>query len=176
EYLDSDTSDAEAPIEDQPLPDDASPIALSLGYVADSNLEEDPKEDPEEDLADYPVDGGDNDDDESSDDDDDDDDDDEEQEASEDDDKDEEEHPALADSSDVPVDDHVPSAEDIEAFETDESAPIHVPSPRRHRARISIRPQTLMLAATKALIVVVAAALPLLPPPSLLTLLSYLLP
>ncbi|GJX91237.1 hypothetical protein Tco_0344563 [Tanacetum coccineum] len=39
-------SDAEAPIEDQPLPDDASPTALSPGYVADSNPEEDPEEDP----------------------------------------------------------------------------------------------------------------------------------
>ncbi|GJT82093.1 hypothetical protein Tco_1056435 [Tanacetum coccineum] len=57
----------EAPIEDQPLPVNASPIALSPGYIADSNLEED-EEDPEEDLADYPVDGRDNDDNESSDD------------------------------------------------------------------------------------------------------------
>ncbi|GKG32560.1 hypothetical protein Tco_0430070, partial [Tanacetum coccineum] len=66
-------SDAEAPIEDQPpLPDDASPAALSLGYIADSDLEEDPEEDPEEDHADYPADGGDDVDDESSDDDDDD--------------------------------------------------------------------------------------------------------
>ncbi|GJS77603.1 hypothetical protein Tco_0727484, partial [Tanacetum coccineum] len=47
-------SDVEAPIEDQPLPDDASPAALSPGYIADS----DPKEDPEEDPADYPTDGG----------------------------------------------------------------------------------------------------------------------
>ncbi|GKG56834.1 hypothetical protein Tco_0582185, partial [Tanacetum coccineum] len=38
-------SDAEAPIKDHPLPDDASPIAISTGYVADS--------DPEEDHADY---------------------------------------------------------------------------------------------------------------------------
>nr|GFD31883.1 hypothetical protein [Tanacetum cinerariifolium] len=57
---------------------------------------------------------------------------------SEDDDKEEEEHLALADSSDVPVDDLVPSAEDTEAFETDDSAPI--PSPRRHTARMSVRP------------------------------------
>ncbi|GKG21407.1 hypothetical protein Tco_0384002, partial [Tanacetum coccineum] len=44
----------QAPIEDQPLPADASHAALSPGYVADSDLEEDPEEDP----ADYPVDGG----------------------------------------------------------------------------------------------------------------------
>nr|GEY04268.1 hypothetical protein [Tanacetum cinerariifolium] len=38
--------DAEAPLEDQPLPVDASPTALSPGYVADSDPDEDPKEDP----------------------------------------------------------------------------------------------------------------------------------
>ncbi|GJY44593.1 hypothetical protein Tco_0432806 [Tanacetum coccineum] len=79
-----------SPNYDQPLLDDASPTALSPGYVTDS--------DPEEDLEEDPADGGDDDDDESSDDDDDDDDD-EEQEASEDDDEEEEEHLAPADSS-----------------------------------------------------------------------------
>ncbi|GJR05678.1 hypothetical protein Tco_0528662 [Tanacetum coccineum] len=44
------------------------PRSLSPGYISDFNPEED-EEDPEEDLADYPVDGGDNDDNESSDDD-----------------------------------------------------------------------------------------------------------
>ncbi|GJZ79586.1 hypothetical protein Tco_0644423 [Tanacetum coccineum] len=63
-------SDAEAPMEDQPLLDDASPTTLSPGYIADS----DPEEDPEEDPVDYLADGGDDDDDESSDDGDDDDD------------------------------------------------------------------------------------------------------
>ncbi|GJW91765.1 reverse transcriptase domain-containing protein [Tanacetum coccineum] len=57
-------------MEDQPLPADASPTALSAGYIADFNSEED-----EEDPADHPADGGDNDDNESSNDDDDDDDD-----------------------------------------------------------------------------------------------------
>nr|GFC86813.1 hypothetical protein [Tanacetum cinerariifolium] len=57
-------------MEDQPLPANASPTALSLGYVVDSEDEMDPKEDP----AYYPSDRGDNDDDESSNDDDDDDD------------------------------------------------------------------------------------------------------
>ncbi|GKC83319.1 hypothetical protein Tco_1139036, partial [Tanacetum coccineum] len=37
------------PMEDQPLPADASPVALSPGYVPDSDLEEDPEEDSEED-------------------------------------------------------------------------------------------------------------------------------
>nr|GEU99916.1 hypothetical protein [Tanacetum cinerariifolium] len=50
------------PIEDQPLPADTSPTALSPDYVVDSNLEKDEK-DPKEDPADYPADRGDNDDD-----------------------------------------------------------------------------------------------------------------
>ncbi|GKD31099.1 hypothetical protein Tco_1241877, partial [Tanacetum coccineum] len=69
-------SDAEVPLEDQPLPTDASPTALSPGYVADSN----PEEDPEKDHADYPTDGGDIDDEPYDDDDDDDDTDDEDEE------------------------------------------------------------------------------------------------
>nr|GEV93269.1 hypothetical protein [Tanacetum cinerariifolium] len=89
---------------------------------------EDPEEDPKEDHADYPADGGDDADDESSDDDDDYEE--EEQEASKDDDDEEKEHPAPVDSSVVLVDDPVPLAEDTKAFETDESAPTHVPSPR----------------------------------------------
>ncbi|GJR84138.1 reverse transcriptase domain-containing protein [Tanacetum coccineum] len=59
-------------MKDQPLPADASPTALSPGYIANSDPKED-KNDPDEDPADYPVDGGDNDDNESSDDEDDDD-------------------------------------------------------------------------------------------------------
>ncbi|GKA85492.1 hypothetical protein Tco_0807146, partial [Tanacetum coccineum] len=58
--------DAEAPTEDQSLPDDASPTALSPGYVADSDPKEDPEEDPKDDHADYPADEGDDVDDESS--------------------------------------------------------------------------------------------------------------
>ncbi|GJX76127.1 hypothetical protein Tco_0322938 [Tanacetum coccineum] len=75
--------------------------ALSPGNVADS----DPEEDPEEDHADYPTDGGDGDDESSDDDDDDDEADDDNDEASkdEDDDKEEDEHLAPADSSAVPV-------------------------------------------------------------------------
>ncbi|GJX84456.1 hypothetical protein Tco_0335230 [Tanacetum coccineum] len=55
----------EASMEYQPLPADASPTALSPGYIADFDPEED-EEDPEEDPADHPVNGGDNDDNESS--------------------------------------------------------------------------------------------------------------
>ncbi|GJV89214.1 hypothetical protein Tco_1533152 [Tanacetum coccineum] len=118
-------SDVEAPLEDQPLPADASPTALSPGYVADFDSEEDPEEDPEEDHADYPADGGDDDDEPSDDDDDDDDTDDEDDEhfEDEDDDEEEEEHLAPADPSTVPVVDPVPSTGNTEAFETDESTP-----------------------------------------------------
>ncbi|GKE76244.1 hypothetical protein Tco_1542364, partial [Tanacetum coccineum] len=93
-------SDVKAPLEDQPLPTDASPTALSPSYVADS----DPEEDPKEDHADYPADGGDGDDEPFDDDDDEDtDDEDEEPFEDEDDDEEEEEHLALADSSAIPV-------------------------------------------------------------------------
>nr|GEU94854.1 putative ribonuclease H-like domain-containing protein [Tanacetum cinerariifolium] len=113
--------DAEAPMKDQPLPDEASPTTLSPGYVDDSYSKEDSEEDPKEDPADYPANEGD-DDDESSNDDDDDVEEDKE-------DEEEEEHLALANSSVVPVDDHVPSVEDTEAFVTDESVAIPPPPP-----------------------------------------------
>ncbi|GKF77220.1 hypothetical protein Tco_0229690, partial [Tanacetum coccineum] len=121
-------SEDEAPIEDQPLPADASPVALSSGYVPDSNPEEDPEEDSEEEHADYPADRGDGDDEPSGDDTDDDNDDDEPFE----DDEEEEEHLAPADSLVIPVVDPVPSAGDTEAFETDETAP----TPRPPQIRI----------------------------------------
>nr|GEV63796.1 hypothetical protein [Tanacetum cinerariifolium] len=66
-------SDDELPLENQLLPTDASPIAASPDYVADSDLEEDPEKDPEDDQADYPTDGGDGDDEPFNDDNDDDD-------------------------------------------------------------------------------------------------------
>nr|GFA50227.1 hypothetical protein [Tanacetum cinerariifolium] len=47
------------PIEDQPLPVDASPTALSPGYIVDSDPEKDEK-DPKEDPAYYPADRGNN--------------------------------------------------------------------------------------------------------------------
>ncbi|GKG09611.1 hypothetical protein Tco_0338357 [Tanacetum coccineum] len=70
-------SEDEAPMEDQPLPADASPAALSPGYVPDSDPEEDLEEDSEE-HAYYPADGVDGDDEPSGDDSDDDTDDDDE--------------------------------------------------------------------------------------------------
>nr|GFA94533.1 hypothetical protein [Tanacetum cinerariifolium] len=89
------------PMEDQPLPADTSPTALSPGYVVNSEDKKDPKEAP----ADYPVDKGNNDDDESSNDDDNVDDVEKDEE-----DKEEEEHLAPADPSNVPIDDLVPSS------------------------------------------------------------------
>ncbi|GJT11128.1 hypothetical protein Tco_0858170 [Tanacetum coccineum] len=125
-------ANVEAPLEDQPLPADASPTTLSLGYVADSDPKEDPEEDPKEDHADYPADEGDDDDEPSDDDDDDTDDEDEEPFKDEDDDEEVEEHLAPADSSTIPIVDPVPSAGDTEAFETDESAP----TPRSPQTKI----------------------------------------
>nr|GFB79339.1 hypothetical protein [Tanacetum cinerariifolium] len=90
-------------MEDQPLPADASPTALSPGYVVDSDPEKDEK-DPKEDPTDYPTDRGNNDDNESSNDDGDDDGEKDEE------DKEEEEHLAPIDPFDVSTDDFVPSS------------------------------------------------------------------
>ncbi|GKF86413.1 hypothetical protein Tco_0254240, partial [Tanacetum coccineum] len=100
-------SDEELPMEDQSYIVADSPVALSSGYVADSNPEEDPEEDSEDSLVDYPADGGDGDDD-----------DEEEAEASEEEEAKEEERLALADSVVAPVVDHVPSSKETEPFET----------------------------------------------------------
>ncbi|GJR65685.1 putative reverse transcriptase domain-containing protein [Tanacetum coccineum] len=121
-------SDDDIPVEDQPLPADASPTALSPGYMADS----DPDEDPEEDPIDYVADV-------------DDDEEEEEEESSKEDDDDEEEHLAPADSTAIasPSVDLVPSAEETEPFETDESAAAP-PPPLAYRttSRMSVRTQT----------------------------------
>ncbi|GJZ73158.1 hypothetical protein Tco_0637304 [Tanacetum coccineum] len=127
-------------VEDQPYPDDASPTAELPRYIADSDSmeedtdadsidypdepedgEEDDDEDPEEDPSEEHEPEDDNDDDDTYD---------KDKEPTE----DEEEggHPALADSSVVPVVDPVPLAEDIEAFKTNESAP----TPRSPQARV----------------------------------------
>ncbi|GKC33953.1 hypothetical protein Tco_1046337 [Tanacetum coccineum] len=160
-------SEDEAPMEDQPLPADASPAALSPGYVPDSDPEEDPEEDSEEEHADYPADGGDGDDEPSDDDSNDDtDDDDEEPFEDEDDDEEEEEHLAPADSSAAPVADPVPSAGDTEAFETDESAPtprspqtiVPFAQTRLRRARKTVRLEPPMSASMEARIAEYAAA------------------
>ncbi|GJW67164.1 putative reverse transcriptase domain-containing protein [Tanacetum coccineum] len=91
-------SDEEVPVEDQPYVVADSPIALSPGYVADS----DPEEDSEDGPVDYTADGGNGDDDDSSDND-------KEEEAS----KEEEEHLAPADSIVAPVPMPFPSEEEV---------------------------------------------------------------
>ncbi|GKF97767.1 hypothetical protein Tco_0293588, partial [Tanacetum coccineum] len=96
-------SDKEVPVEDQPYAADDSPIAMSPGYIADSDLEEDPKDE--------------------SDDGDDADDEDEEEVSKEDDDEEEEEEHLASDDSTAAASlivDPVPSAEETEPFETDE--------------------------------------------------------
>ncbi|GJZ08379.1 putative reverse transcriptase domain-containing protein [Tanacetum coccineum] len=157
-------SEDEAPMEDQPLPADASPATLSSGYVPDSDLEEDPKEDSEE-HADYPADGGDGDDEPSGDDSDDDTDDDDE-EPFEDEEKDDEErrstqlrptllcYTCLLTTHLFPI---IPAG-DTKAFETDESAPtprppqIRIPfaQTRLRRARKTVRPEPPMSASMEA--------------------------
>ncbi|GJX81906.1 hypothetical protein Tco_0331387 [Tanacetum coccineum] len=125
-----------------------SPIALSLGYVADSDPKEDPEEDSEDGPVDYPADRGNDDDDDSSDEDKEEEETSEEEEASEEEDaeEEEEEHLALANSVVAPVVDHVLSSEETQLFETDASAATP-PSPPacRTTARISIRPEAPVL-------------------------------
>ncbi|GJR40096.1 hypothetical protein Tco_1215780 [Tanacetum coccineum] len=112
----------------QHLPIDASPTALSLGYVADSDSS---KEDPKEDSADYPADEGDDkleENEEPSKDD-------EEEEASEEDEDEEDEHLTLANYVALPSIDPVPSAEETKPFETNESAATP-PPPRSPQTRV----------------------------------------
>nr|GEY19772.1 hypothetical protein [Tanacetum cinerariifolium] len=155
-------ADDEIVAEDQPYADYASPVALSPGYVADSNPEKDPEEDSEDGPVDYPVDGGDEDDDDDSSDDD------EEEEASN-----EEEHLAPADSIVAPAVDHVPSFEETEPFETDKSTTTPPPPPANYiaplGATIFIRPQAPMPFPSEAKVKRLLA-LPIPPPSPLISL------
>nr|GEX23957.1 putative reverse transcriptase domain-containing protein [Tanacetum cinerariifolium] len=124
------------PAEEEPLPAAASHTTESPGYIDESDLDEDPKED----LTDYPTNGGDegDDEDESSNDDKDDD-------IDIQGDEEEDEYLAPADSIAVtlPAVDHAPSAEETEPFKTDKSANIPPPHPAyRVTAKMSIKPQT----------------------------------
>ncbi|GJS41977.1 hypothetical protein Tco_0567020 [Tanacetum coccineum] len=165
EYLASSDDDI-APVEDQPLP--ASPIALSLGYIVDSEpIKDEFEEDPEMDPVDYA------------------DEEEEEEEPSED--EEEEEHLALADFT-LSVPDSAPSAKKTEPFETDESTATPPPPRSPHtviplsqtglrRAWKTVRPQPPMAASTKVLIAEYASApTPPLPLPSPLSPLSSPLP
>ncbi|GKA67664.1 hypothetical protein Tco_0767581, partial [Tanacetum coccineum] len=139
-------SDEEVPVEDQPNAVADSPIALSSGYIDDSDPEVDPKDESEDGLTYYPADGGDDNDDDSSGDDADDED---EEEASEED-KDED-HLALLSSVTPPP-----------------------PPAYRTTARMSIRAQTPIPFLSKAEVDRLLA-IPT-PPPSQLTPLSSPLP
>ncbi|GJX41981.1 hypothetical protein Tco_0256971 [Tanacetum coccineum] len=136
---------------DQPYAEDASPMAHSPDDVPESDPEADPEEDddedPEEDPIDYPADGGDDGDDEMDIEEDEDDDMDiDADEEDEDDEMDvevdeeaEEEHSAPAYPVVVALPATVPSAEETEPFETDESAATPPPHPAyRMTARITI--------------------------------------
>ncbi|GJU72716.1 hypothetical protein Tco_1264121 [Tanacetum coccineum] len=120
-------SDEEVPIKDQPYVVADLPIALSPGYVADSDPEEDSKDGP----VDYPADGGDSDDDDSSNDDE------EEEEASE---EEEEEHLAPADSVVAPIVDHVPSSEETEPISIRPEAPMPFPSEEEVERLLALPP------------------------------------
>ncbi|GKD41791.1 hypothetical protein Tco_1261998 [Tanacetum coccineum] len=121
-------SDDDIQIEDQPYAADASPSALSPGYIAESDPEEDSDEDSEEDPIDYVTDA---------------DDDDEDEESSDD---DEEEEELLAPAVALPDVDLIPSAEETKSFETDESAATPPPPPAyRTTSRMSVQSQTPIL-------------------------------
>ncbi|GKF30606.1 hypothetical protein Tco_0100404, partial [Tanacetum coccineum] len=157
-------SDHEAP--EEPLSADASPTAISPGYIADSEpIEDDFEEDPEMDHVDYV---------------------DEEEEESFNDEEEKEEHVALT-NSDIPIPDSTPSSEETLPFETDESTAtppsplprspyIAFPLPQTglRRARKTIRPQLPMTASMEALIAEYAfTPTPPLAPPSPLSPLSF---
>ncbi|GJQ91830.1 putative reverse transcriptase domain-containing protein, partial [Tanacetum coccineum] len=123
-------SDDDIQIKDQPYAADALPSTLSLGYIVESDSEEDLEEDSEEDPIDYATDT-------------DDEEEDKEEEESSDDDK-EKEHlsPAIA----LSYVDPVPSVEETKPFEIDESAATPPPPPTyRTTSRISVQTQTPIL-------------------------------
>nr|GEV06707.1 putative reverse transcriptase domain-containing protein [Tanacetum cinerariifolium] len=160
-------SDDKAPLEDQPLPADASPIAAFPDYVADSDPDKDPEEDPKDDQADYPTDGGDGDDEPFDDDDDDDtNDEDPEEEPFEEDDEEEEEHPAPTDS---------PAALEADEPTHAPGSPISIPlsQTRLRKARTTVRLEPPMSGSMEACIARHAA---LLSPPLLVPSLPLPLP
>ncbi|GKC45955.1 hypothetical protein Tco_1063677, partial [Tanacetum coccineum] len=106
-------ADDEIVAEDQPYADYASPVAVSPGYIADS----DPEENSEDGPVDYPANGGDDDDDDDS----------------FDDDEEEEEHLDLADSVVVPV----AEVERLLALPTPPSSPLTSLSPPSAEERLA---------------------------------------
>nr|GEW52282.1 hypothetical protein [Tanacetum cinerariifolium] len=135
-------SDDDIQVEDQPHADDASPTAESPGYIADlDSMREGDDEDLEEDLS--------------------------EEHEPEDDDEDPEDDPneePELEKEDTKEEELYEGSDETEPFEEDETS-ITPPPPRHHRARISVRPQTPMVASTQALIDAFAAGLYLFPLP-----------
>nr|GEX16617.1 hypothetical protein [Tanacetum cinerariifolium] len=127
------------PAEEQPLPPIVLPTAESLEYIAESDLEEDPKEyeedEAEDGLVDYPVDGGDDGDDDDGDssaydaDDEDEEDEDEEEE--------EEEHLALADFAIIIPTDELAEVEGLLAMPTPPPSPLTSLSPPSARESLA---------------------------------------
>ncbi|GJZ54800.1 hypothetical protein Tco_0609993 [Tanacetum coccineum] len=141
EYLVPD--DDEVPLEDQPLPTNASPTSLSPGYIVDSDPEEDSEDESEDGPTDYPADGGDDDDDDDSSDDDANDEEDEAKESLDSDEK-EEEHIALTIPTPAIHDAVFASKESDETgpYEEDEAAATPLPPAYRTTSKMSVRPQT----------------------------------
>ncbi|GJW99073.1 hypothetical protein Tco_0180881 [Tanacetum coccineum] len=116
--------------EHPPSPDYVPSPEVPDCYIADSDPEEDPHDDLEEDHADYPADGGDEkEEEESYEDDADDEDDDEASKEEEDGDEEEEEHLASADTSTIPIDDPVSSAEDKRHLRQTDLSMLSAPTP-----------------------------------------------
>nr|GEU48435.1 hypothetical protein [Tanacetum cinerariifolium] len=143
EYLEPPADDIVA--ENQPYADDAVPTALSPGYIADSDTEEDPEEEENDDYSNDP----------------------EEEDPKEEDPKEEEfdDNAASKEEPSKGSDDTEPSVED--------ETVVTPPPSRLRRARISIRPQTPMPPLSEARVVELLA-MPT-PPPSPLTPMSSLL-
>ncbi|GKD84210.1 putative reverse transcriptase domain-containing protein [Tanacetum coccineum] len=140
-------------VEDQPYADDASSTAESPGYITDSDLMD---EDTDEDSMDYPDEPEEDPKEDPS-----------EEHKPKDDDEDLEEDPNEENKpKDEDTKDKEPSkgSDETEPFEEDKTT-ITSPPPIHCRARISVRPQTPMVASTQALIDAFAVGSPLFPLP-----------
>ncbi|GKE59537.1 hypothetical protein Tco_1498722 [Tanacetum coccineum] len=134
--------DDDIQVEDQPYAEDASPTAKPPGYIADSDSMED---DTDADSIDYP----------------------DEPEDGEDDDKDLEEDPSEereTKDKEAKEDESFEDSDETEPFEEDETVATP-PSPGRHGARITVRPQPPMAASTQVLIDAFAVGSPSFPSP-----------
>ncbi|GJZ98010.1 putative reverse transcriptase domain-containing protein [Tanacetum coccineum] len=134
--------DDDIQVEDQPYAKDASPTAKPHGYIADSDLTKDDTDAYSIDYPDEPEDG-------------------------EDDDEDLEEDPSEErefEDEEAKEDESFEDSDETEPFEEDEMAATP-PSPGRHGARLTVRPQSPMAAFTQALIDAFTAGSPSFPSP-----------